>query len=147
MKNFKIILEEIKLGILQKKRVSTPEDKPGEFVGPPKPTEDKQEAPTAPQPKPESKTIVMKGNQVQGVNRVTPLTPNTQAPQTPSGSGPKRKQQTQQQPSPIYDVKQGDTARDLARKHGMSEREFLELNKGIKDPNKIPTGTKVRTRK
>lgn len=145
MKNFKVILEEIKLGILQKKKVSTPEDKPAEFVGPPKPTEDAPEP--APVQKPESKMIVMKGNQVQGANRVTPLTPNTQVPPTQTGSGPKRKQQTQQQPSPIYDVKQGDTARDLARKHGMSEREFLELNKGIKDPNKIPAGTKVRTRK
>jgi LysM repeat protein len=143
MKTFKTILEEIKIPNentwYKKKRVSTPEDKP-EVAPSPAPE-------AAPVEKPQSKSIVMKGNTVQGTNRVTPMTPNVQVPQTPTGSGPARKQQTQQMPSPIHSVKQGETARDLARKHGMSEREFLDLNKGIKDPNKIPQGTKVRTRK
>jgi LysM repeat protein len=144
MKKFKTILEEIKVPLentwyKQKKKVSTPEDKP-EVAPSPAPE-------AAPVEKPQSKSIVMKGNTVQGANRVTPITPNIEMPKIQSGNGPKRKQQTQQLPSPTHTVKQGETARDLARKHGMSEREFLELNKGIKDPINIPQGTKVRTRK
>jgi LysM repeat protein len=51
------------------------------------------------------------------------------------------------QPSPLYTVKQNENMRDIAKRHGMTETELMNLNKGVKDPYKVPAGTQIRTRK
>lgn len=124
---------------LQKKRTSSPEDKP--VIE-----------------KPKSKVIVMKGNEISinGQQTTSSVKPNefTINKQTTSSVNPNekvivptRQPHQKQLPSPLYKVGENDSVRSIAIKHGLSEREFLELNKGIKDPNKLRPGTQVRTRR
>ena len=65
--------------------------------------------------------------------------------------GPSTVAQPQQkkgpQPSPLYTVKQNESMRDIAKRHGMTETELMDINKGVKDPYKVPAGTQIRTRK
>lgn len=51
------------------------------------------------------------------------------------------------QPSPLYTVKQNENMREIAKRHGMTETELMDINKGVKDPYKVPAGTQIRTRK
>ena len=109
---------------LQKKRTSSPEDKPV-------------------LEKPKSKVIVMKGNEIS----VGGQQADSSAKSTEVVNVPTRQPHQKQLPSPLYKVGENDSVRSIAVKHGLSEKEFLELNKGIKDPNKLRPGTQVRTRR
>jgi LysM repeat protein len=109
---------------LQKKKTSSPEDKPV-------------------LEKPKSKVIVMKGNEISVGGQQT----NSSVKSTEVVNVPTRQPHQKQLPSPLYKVGENDSVRSIAMKHGLSEREFLEINKGIKDPNKLRPGTQVRTRR
>lgn len=45
-----------------------------------------------------------------------------------------------------YSVKKGDTLSAIAKRNGVTVAELLKLNPGIKDPNKIYVGQKIRVR-
>jgi len=51
-----------------------------------------------------------------------------------------------QRPSPTYTVGERESLSKIAAKHGVSVQDIMKMNKGIKDPNNVPAGTKIRTR-
>lgn len=135
MKNFITYIEEKRIldieRLVNPRAVSTPEDKPEN----PQVIANQStsgETPITPEPKPQSKVITMKGNTI--------VTPG-------SSTEPVRKKVQGQQASPMYTVGKNETLRQIAIRHGLSERELMDLNKGIKDPLKVPPGTQIRTRK
>ena len=134
MKNFITYIQEKRILDIQQlvnpKAVSRPEDKPTPQVTANQPTSIEQ--PIVPEQKPQSKVITMKGNTI--------VTPG-------STTEPVRKKVQGQQASPMYTVGKNETLRQIAIRHGLSERELMDLNKGIKDPLKVPPGTQIRTRK
>lgn len=132
MKSFKKLVTEnnLQLPFLNKKKQSTPEDKP---TG---------------KEKPKSKVIVMKGNEITtGGDRVSRNSNEIVVKPKEQVVVPTRQPHQKQLPSPIYTVGDNDTVKGIAMRHGLSEKEFMELNKGVKDPNKLRPGTKVRTRR
>ena len=135
MKNFITYLQEKKIQqLINPRATSRPEDKPE--------LEKKIEQP---QPevvaKPQSKVISMKGNTIVSSSPGTPVVIQ------PSRSEPVRRESQTQQASPIYTVGKNESLKSIAHKHGVSEKDLMDLNRGIKDPNTVQPGTKIRTRK
>jgi LysM repeat protein len=79
--------------------------------------------PTAPEPAKQSKVIKM----------------------GPSSSPPQQKKGPQ--PSALYTVQKDESFEAIAKRHGLSVSELMSINKGVKDPLKVPAGTQIRTRK
>jgi len=72
------------------------------------------------------------------VSKVITLGPSTTI-SAPKTKGP--------QPSPMYTVGSNESLEQIARKHGTTTHELMNLNKGIKNPSMVPQGTQIRTRK
>lgn len=152
MKKFITYLQEKKIQqLINPRATSRPEDKPfpkTEIVSnqsvsiEPKPAAPAPVAqPEVAAPRPQSKVISMKGN------TIVSSSPGTPAVVQPSRSEPVRRESQTQQASPIYTVGKNESLKSIAHKHGVSEKDLMDLNRGIKDPNTVQPGTKIRTRK
>ena len=75
--------------------------------------------------------------------KAAPQKPQQQQQQKPQQEKPK--EQKQEQPSD-YEVKSGDNLSNIAKQQGKSLDEILKLNPGIKDPNVIKPGQKIKVK-
>ena len=77
-------------------------------------------------------------------NRVTNMTPEQVRALTNNAVVPPPSQILRNdENTEIYVVKKGDTLIEIANKHGLTSREFIQLN-NIKDPNRLSVGQKLK---